>query len=412
MMTARSLAFLSGVLLGFLSNGPAASGQTSPPFSGFQGYGNVTTGGGGGDVYHVTSLADGGPGTLRDGIVNRSGPRRIVFDVAGTIALMGDLYVQMPYLTIDGASAPAPGITIHQNSIYNQFIIGGTHDIIISHLRFWGGVVPGGQVDNNAATLAIDGDSGPDHVAQRIVLDHLSLRNAADGGPDIWGEVRDVTFSWSFIFYNPHPMTVSHYPAPFQVRQRISVHHNVYAKNGERNPQIRADVRSFDFVNNIIYDWGYFGGGGYGIRIRNDAGWPKVHANLVNNYLIPKTSSPGWALVYGTSPGADSTDEGPASSIPQGTVVTTSSLGSLWVSGNILPPENRDHYSTVSAPLPVPEAHRVTTWPATELKTRILPSVGMKYRDAEERDILDELASVMVEGTDPVPPPPTNLLVH
>jgi pectate lyase len=400
MKALQCFGFLAVAFVGLMAHGPMAAAQ---PVT-YEGYGSVTTGGAGGDVYHVTSLADSGPGTLRDGVTNRPGPRMIVFDVAGTIVLRSDLVVNRPYLTIDGANAPPPGITIQQNTIFDEFIIAGTHDIIINHLRFWGLYVEGGPESNNAATIAIDGDSGPDNVAQRIILDHITARGATDGGPDIWGEVRDLTISWSFIFYNRHPTTISHYPDPYQIRQRISMHHNVYAKNAERNPQIRADVRSFDYVNNIVYDWGFFGGWGYGIRIRNEAGEPKVNGNFVNNALIPRGMMPEWALVYGTDPGPDSTDGGPSDSPPQGTVITTSKMGSLWVSGNILPSGNRDQYSTVAAPLPVPSSAQVTTWPAAELGARVLPTVGMKYRTTEEEAILDEIGAAL-------PPPPAVLSV-
>lgn len=400
----QSFGFLAVALVGLMTHGLIAAAQ---PVT-YEGYGSVTTGGTGGDVYHVTSLADNGPGTLRDGVTNRPGPRMIVFDVAGTIVLQSDLVVNLPYLTIDGASAPPPGITIRQTTIFDNFIIAGTHDIIINHLRFWGLYVAGGPESNDAATFGIDGDSGPDHVAQRIILDHISARGATDGGPDIWGEVRDLTISWSFIFYNRHPTTISH--DADQIRQRISMHHNVYAKNGERNPQIRADVRSLDYVNNIVYDWGFFGGWGYGIRIRNDAGEPKVNGNFVNNALIPRGMMPEWALVYGTDPGPDSTDGGPNGSPPQGTVITTSGMGSLWVSGNILPSGNRDQYSTVAAPLPVPSSAQVTTWAATELGVRVLPTVGMKYRTAEEQAIVDEIQAAALSP--PTPPAPSDLRVR
>ena len=372
-----------------------------------EGYGSQTPGGAGGEVFHVTSLSDSGPGTLRAAVADRDydadGPRRVVFDVAGTITLQSDLVVREPYLTIDGATAPAPGITIRKASIHNgEFIIAGTHDIIIQHLRFWGLWQTGGVHSNNAATISIDGDAGPDYVARDIVLDHITARNATDGGPDIWGEVRDLTISWCFFFYNWHPTTVSHYPGPYQVRQRISMHHNVYAKNGERNPQMRADVRDFDYVNNIIYDWGYFGeGGGYGIRIKNNPGEPKVNANFVNNWFLP-TIKPAWALVYGTVPGADSYDGGPVLPPPQGKVVTTSSMGDLYVAGNILPAENEDHYATVSQPLPVPPYARVTTFPAANLAAEVLPDVGMRYRDGQEQAILDEIAAA-------APPPALRL---
>jgi pectate lyase len=379
------------------------SSRPAPAGPRYEGYGSIAVGGASGDVYRVTSLADGGPGTLRDGIVRRRGKRTIVFDVAGTITLTKRLVIDKPYLTIDGETAPPPGITIQQGTMRHEVLIRGTRDIVIRHLRFRGVYVAGGPTRNNAATIAIDGDSPPDRVAQRIVLDHLTVRGSVDGGPDVWGEVRDVTISWSFFFLSRHPTTISHYPRPFQTRQRISIHHNVYAKNGERNPQIRADVRDLDFVNNVVYDWGYFGGWGYGIRIRNAPGEPKVNGNFVNNLLIPTTVSPGLGLVYGIRPGPDPADGGPSGPPPpQGTVVTTTQLGHLWVSGNILPDRNQDHYSTVPVPLPVPAHAQVTTWPALELRTRVLPYVGMKYRDTEEQSILDELAEAMAA----TPPPP------
>lgn len=49
-------------------------------FPGAEGYGRMTTGGRGGEVYIVTSLADDGmPGTLRYGIEKLDGPRTIIF---------------------------------------------------------------------------------------------------------------------------------------------------------------------------------------------------------------------------------------------------------------------------------------------------------------------------------------------
>jgi pectate lyase len=381
----------------------------------FEGYGAITTGGSGGDVYHVTTLANSGAGSLRNGITNRTGARTIVFDVAGDIVLSGTVTIDRPFLTIDGSTAPAPGITIRQNTLTDQFIIAGTHDIILTHLRFWGKYEASGATDiNNAATIIIDGDSGPDQVAQRIILDHITGRNSEDGGPDIWGEVRDVTVSWSFFFFNNHPTTISHVDVPFQIRQRISMHHNVYAKNTERNPQFRADVRDFDYVNNIVYDWGFFAGGsGYGVRIRSESGEPKVDLNFVNNALIPKSGSQCWGLVYGTQPGADSTDGGPSGSPAQGTVVSGTRLGNIWVAGNILPSCNADQYSTISAPLPVPASAQVTTWSANQLGTQVLPTVGWKYRTAEEQAILDEIRAAL-PGSPPaaLPSAPVGLSVR
>ena len=233
----------------------------------YEGYGYATLGGEGGDTYHVTTLADGGPGSLRDGVLNRTGPRTIVFDVAGTITITNQFILNSPYLTIDGGTAPSPGITLTKVYDTNQFDIGGTHDIILRHLRFVGLYTGGeGTGINNTDFIQIDGDSGPDHYAQNIVVDHVTVLNATDSGMDIWGEVSDVTVSWCLIANSFHPSTVSFYPAPFQKRRRISMHHNVWARNDERNPQLRADVADFDYVNNVIYDWGFWTEFGYGIR--------------------------------------------------------------------------------------------------------------------------------------------------
>jgi hypothetical protein len=78
------------------------------------------------------------------------------------------------------------------------------------------------------------------------------------------------------------------------------------------------------------------------------------------------------------------------------------------VSGNILPPQNRDQYSTVSGPLAVPAAAKVTTWPASELTTRVLPTVGTAFRTSAEQTLLNEVAAaytpsaLRVTGPNPV----------
>jgi len=363
----------------------------------YEGYGDATLGGAGGDTYHVTTLADGGAGSLRDGVYNRTGPRTIVFDVGGTITVTNQLLLNRPYLTIDGGTAPSPGITLTKVFDTNQFVISGTHDIILRHLRFRGLYVGGvAGTNNNTEFTGIDGDSGPDHYAHNIVIDHVTVLNATDAAMDIWGEVSDVTVSWCLIANCWHPSTVSYYPAPFQKRRRISMHHNLWARNDERNPQFRADDADIDYVNNIIYDWGYWSGWGYGVRIKNDPGEPQVQANIVNNYFKPvHTKDPTSALIYGLGDGPDATDGGPLTPVPQGTVITNSLMGALWVAGNVLPAGNLDHYSTIPAPHAVPTNALVTTYSAYELRDRVPPDVGMKYRTPEEQALIAEITSAM-----------------
>src|SRR5688500_4643946 len=100
-----------------------------------QGFGASTRGGGGKPRYHVTTLANAGPGSLRDAI--SSGNRLIVFTVAGTIALESPLHVRGAFLTIDGGTAPSPGITIARHGLTIRGS-DGSHDVIVRSLRIRG----------------------------------------------------------------------------------------------------------------------------------------------------------------------------------------------------------------------------------------------------------------------------------
>jgi hypothetical protein len=291
-----------------------------------------------------------------------------VFDIGGTITLASELSILAPYITIDGCSAPEPGITItHAIGDSSLLSIYGTHDVIVQGLRFVALWQPGQASVEGVKGIGIDGDSGPDQVAANIVLDHLTIAWAGDGAFDLWGEVHDVTFSWTFIHDSARGGLVSHYPAPYQVRQRISYHHNVYARNTERNPQIRADVRDFDYVNNIVWEWGFHDpASGYGVRIRNDGDEPPVHGNFVGN-AFSSSNAPENAFI----------DEGTGSQ--------------LFLADNLFPPEMVGNPATLTEAIPVPDWARVTSFPAVKAYGGVLNEVGAPFRTEEEQDLLDEV---------------------
>ena len=111
----------------------AACGASGVPGTPYEGFGAATTGGAGKPVYRVTTLADSGSGSLRDAL--SAGNRCIVFDVAGDISLRGQLYVDGAFVTVDGFSAPSPGITLRDYGI-GMWGTGGVHDVILRGLRF------------------------------------------------------------------------------------------------------------------------------------------------------------------------------------------------------------------------------------------------------------------------------------
>ena len=98
----------------------------------YQGFGAMTQGGSGGVIFVVTNLNDSGPGSLRDAL--SQGHRSIQFSTGGEIALKSRLYVEGAYITLDGFSAPWPGITLKN---YGLRINGdkGAHDIIVRGIR-------------------------------------------------------------------------------------------------------------------------------------------------------------------------------------------------------------------------------------------------------------------------------------
>jgi len=108
-----------------------------PAFPGAWGAGMFTTGGRGGKVLAVTNISDSGPGSLRAAL-ETEGPRIVVFRVAGTIKVNGDLNINNPDITIAGQSAPGDGIAIAGTLNIN------THNVILRHLRVRRGVSDGG----------------------------------------------------------------------------------------------------------------------------------------------------------------------------------------------------------------------------------------------------------------------------
>ncbi len=107
-------------------------------FPGAMGQGAAATGGRGGDVYHVTTLEDYHPktepaikGSFRHALRSITGPRTIVFDVGGGIALRAPIEVYKNNVTIAGQTAPG-GITLWG---YPFEVSNAATDVIVRHIR-------------------------------------------------------------------------------------------------------------------------------------------------------------------------------------------------------------------------------------------------------------------------------------
>ncbi|HEY0734263.1 MAG TPA: DNRLRE domain-containing protein, partial [Herpetosiphonaceae bacterium] len=113
---------------------PSPSASPAPPaafgaFPGAEGYGSQTVGGRGGRIIYVTNLADSGPGSLRSAL-EATGPRTVLFQVAGTINLNNDISITQPFVTVAGQSAVGQGVQLKGGMIKIR-----THDVVLRYLK-------------------------------------------------------------------------------------------------------------------------------------------------------------------------------------------------------------------------------------------------------------------------------------
>ena len=152
-------------------------------YPGVEGYGAYAKGGRGGQVYHVTTLAHDGEGSLTYGLEEIQGARTIVFDVGGVIdltalgrpiSIKGEKYSNV---TIAGQTAPYPGITLKGYGI----TVGSAHDVIIRNLKIRIGDVFEDNQLNQSDPLSIG-------ASKNVIIDHCTLQWAIDMSFRITGE--------------------------------------------------------------------------------------------------------------------------------------------------------------------------------------------------------------------------------
>lgn len=244
------------------------------------GGGSIATGGRGGRVIHVTTLAADGPGSFRAALLE-TGPRTVVFDVSGRIELESriELIAENGDLTIAGETAPEGGITISGKPLllsggYNR-PTSPTDNVIIRHVRIRNGSYTGvPDVGDHNGIIS----GGTD----RFVFDHMSFSFNDDQAISMdgnWGPLQDGTIQ-RCVFSENATGIITGLARTFPI-QRLSTVHNLFVHQGHRTPNIGGDGQ-FDIVNNVVFNWGS--------RLVNaNAHSPQV--NYIGNHLTPGTES-------------------------------------------------------------------------------------------------------------------------
>jgi len=204
-------------------------------FPGAEGFGQFASGGRGGEIIHVTTLADSGPGSFRDAV---SKPHRIVvFDVSGIIRLESNVPVSSD-LTLAGQTAPGEGIMLYGRTI----AFSGRRNIIARYLRFREGIAG----DRGKCSLNLSGGSD-------MILDHCSIEWGRWDCLGLTQGSHDITFQNCIIGEGVDPQR---FGSLSDSVTNITYARNLWINNQSRNPKAKGRIQ---YINNVVYNWGVCG---------------------------------------------------------------------------------------------------------------------------------------------------------
>jgi len=226
----------------------------------------------------VTNLNDKVLGSFRVAC-EAGGSRIVVFRTGGMIEVHSPVVIRDPFITIAGQTAPGDGILLKANPGFDGPVVQvATHDVVIRGLRIRRGPTTKKGCCGDAISIS-DKKSEPHH----IVLDHCSFSWGTDENMDSWYSASDITVQWCIFSEALH--NSSHEKGPHSKGtiigsnvRRVSYHHNLLAHNVARNPRFSNNEGPDHIINNVIYNWMYFGGE----FAKAEEHAPKV--NLIGNY--------------------------------------------------------------------------------------------------------------------------------
>lgn len=366
----------------------------APAFPGAEGHGRYTTGGRGGNVYHVTSLS--GSASVRGSLpwaLKQTGPRIIVFDVSGYIDLTADLKIPAN-TTIAGQTAPGDGITLRYYTVRPD-----ANNVIIRFIRIRRG-------------NAVDINDGADVIWTRnqsdMILDHCSFSWSIDEIASFYDNNR-FTMQWCALA--EALCEAGHDKGPHSYGgiwggKEASFHHNFIAHCQNRVPRINGarynwdgydktkftgsiEAERVDLRNCVFYNWGD-GNGAYG-------GPGGGYVNIVNNYYKAGPGTKNKTRVFQCSANHSSDSKGVIADgvsskyYINGNYVTAASASQRqnydWLGVIADKPINKDTIK-LSAPI---ETGEVTTHSAEQAYEKVLLYVGAsKQRDASDIRYMDE----------------------
>lgn len=244
--------WLTHLLLALLLPATAALAQSPPAFPGAEGHGAVASGGRGGAVYAVTTLA-ADPAGIQPGSLNhalaQSGPRTIVFRVSGVIHAFAN--VRHGDVTIAGQTSPG-GVIVRGLLCDGHYEQNDCGNLIVRHLRLrpaWNLPIPGGQgcVDDYDACL--DDGLRLDGI-DTFIFDHVSIAGATDEAVQLsWaadGTIQRSILAETVGDHADRGGMLLNYSHPALPQNRLSVLKNLWYRIGGRLPEITCEASGYD----------------------------------------------------------------------------------------------------------------------------------------------------------------------
>ncbi len=259
-----------------------------------EGYGRYAKGGRGGRVIEVTTLADSGPGSLRDAIA-QTGARTIVFSIGGVIELQSKLIIRKEnnLLTVAAQTAPGKGIVVKG---WTFGMLGG-EDVVMRFVRTRVGSYSGVTMDGMGITSS-----------NNCIYDHCSVSWTIDEAFSSRGSLNFTlqrTMISEALNDANHEIQMSPHGYAASIGGDIgSFHHNLTAHCAGRNWSLAGGLihgtltyaGRLDIRNNVFYNWQ---------NRTTDGGAHEV--NFVSNYYKPGPASEIFTALNPTNDGFEGT---------------------------------------------------------------------------------------------------------
>ena len=273
----------------------SAFSQPLPAFPGAEGFGKYVSGGRGGQVVYVTSLADDAngetPGTLRWAMKQYPNePITVCFAVTGEIRLVKDLRINRKNYTIAGQTAPGAGIVITHNKVN----CGGSENFIIRNIRFR---IGRNDVNGNIITQNAFGAENCSYY----IIDHCEFGWSTEENMNTY-DSHFITVQYCIVHEglndSGHPKGARGYGCQWG-GSPATYHHNLLVNNNKRScrfngAQSNDYVVYLDYINNVVYNYGAGSNGCYGgentakLAEGEYNGLNSAHeCNFINNYYKP-----------------------------------------------------------------------------------------------------------------------------